>query len=258
MFIAKLKESIQFKKLVEAIKDIVSEINLEVNDKGINLQAMDTSHVALVTAFINAEGFEMYRCDKPIVLGVNVGNLWKLLKCGGNEDSLTLKTTSDPSQINICFENPKLKKYCDFSLSLVNIDSEHLGIPQTTYGSVISMPSSEFNRIVKELYQLNETVNIETSKSFVKFSIQGEQIGGNIKIEHCDNYSDDEFTKICVDEPVNLAFALRYLNIFTKATQLTDRVVLHLSSEYPLMTEYSLGNLGNLKYYLAPRVAEEK
>ena len=43
MFVAKLNESILIKKLIESIKDIVSEINLEVSPSGINLQAMDAS-----------------------------------------------------------------------------------------------------------------------------------------------------------------------------------------------------------------------
>ncbi len=53
-------------------------------------------------------------------------------------------------------------------------------------------------------------------------------------------------TLIKVEEPVNLAFDLRYLNMFTKATTLTDQVVLSLSTEYPLRVEYGLGNLGTL------------
>ena len=64
-------------------------------------------------------------------------------------------------------------------------------------------------------------------------------------------------TLVKVDEPVNLAFALRYLNMFTKATALSEQVQLSLSSEYPLRVEYRLSNLGSLKYYLAPRISDE-
>lgn len=37
------------------------------------LQAMDNSHVALVSLKLVAEQFESYRCDRNIPLGVNVG-----------------------------------------------------------------------------------------------------------------------------------------------------------------------------------------
>ena len=48
MFEAKLTEGHTLKKIVEAIKDLVTDVNLDVSPQGISLQAMDSSHVALV------------------------------------------------------------------------------------------------------------------------------------------------------------------------------------------------------------------
>lgn len=105
MFQAKLTEGITFKKLIESIKDLVTDINLEVNQTGISLQAMDSSHVALVTLQLSAEGFEEYRCDKSMTLGISVNNLSKIMKCGGNDDSIILSAEEDPIYMNIKFEN---------------------------------------------------------------------------------------------------------------------------------------------------------
>lgn len=257
MFTATVKESLIIKKLIESIKDIVSEINLDVTTTGINLQAMDASHVALVSVTLSSEGFSSYLCDKPLTLGINVSNLWKLMKCGGNDDTLTLKSSADSSFLNIRFENQKLKKSCDFNLNLIQIESEHLGIPETSYGCEVTMSSNEFNRITKELYALSETVNIETNKNSISFSVNSEMVNGNIKIDANDSNSQDEMTIVKVEEPVNLAFALRYLNMFTKATALTEQVKLSLSTDYPLKVEYGLSGLGTLQYFLAPRISEE-
>ena len=57
---------------------------------GLSLQAMDLSHVALVSLNLSMEGFETYRCDSNIILGVNVGHLSKVLKLGDPSDSITL------------------------------------------------------------------------------------------------------------------------------------------------------------------------
>jgi len=53
-----LTEGHTLKKIVEAIKDLVTDVNLDVSPQGISLQAMDTSHVALVSLFLSMEGFE--------------------------------------------------------------------------------------------------------------------------------------------------------------------------------------------------------
>ena len=42
MFEAKLNEGVLIKKLVDSIKDLVSDINLDVSSTGISLQAMDS------------------------------------------------------------------------------------------------------------------------------------------------------------------------------------------------------------------------
>ena len=105
MFHAKLNEGILIKKLIDAIKDLVSDINLDISAIGISLQAMDSSHVALVTLNLSAEGFEEYRCDKSMTLGISIANLAKVLRCGGNEDSLTLSCEDEPSKLKIRFEN---------------------------------------------------------------------------------------------------------------------------------------------------------
>ena len=92
MFEARLTEGHILKRIVEAIKDLVNEINLDVTPSGISLQAMDTSHVALVSLSLSSEGFEQYRCDSNVVLGVNVANLAKVMKLADSTDSITLQT----------------------------------------------------------------------------------------------------------------------------------------------------------------------
>ena len=105
MFEAKLKEGILLKKLIDSIKELVTDINFDISPTGISLQAMDSSHVALVTLNLTSEGFETYRCDRPMTLGVSITHLSKIMKCGGNDDSITLKAEEEPSSLNILFEN---------------------------------------------------------------------------------------------------------------------------------------------------------
>jgi hypothetical protein len=59
-----------------------------------------------------------------------------------------------------------------------------------------------------------------------------------------------------MSEPVALTFSLKYLTNFCKASGLSSRVKLCLSSEVPLLVEYPLseGNPSYLRFYLAPKV----
>src|SRR5438046_6041642 len=62
------------RQVVDAIKDLVQDCNFDCNDSGIALQAMDNSHVALVSMMLKAEGFSPFRCDRNIALGINLNS----------------------------------------------------------------------------------------------------------------------------------------------------------------------------------------
>ena len=70
-----LQEGAVLKKLTEAMKDLVTEANFDCSTTGISLQAMDSSHVSLVALLLRADGFDHFRCDRNISLGINLGSL---------------------------------------------------------------------------------------------------------------------------------------------------------------------------------------
>ena len=51
---------------------------------------MDSSHVALVSLNLSVDGFEKFRADQNMVLGVSIANLAKVMKLADNNDSITL------------------------------------------------------------------------------------------------------------------------------------------------------------------------
>lgn len=144
-------------QVVDAIKDLVQDCNFDCNDSGIALQAMDNSHVALVSMMLKAEGFSPYRCDRNIALGVNLTSLTKVLRAAQNEDILTLKAEDAPDVLNLVFESSESDRLSEYDLKLMDIDQEHLGIPETEYAATISMPSTEFRRICTDLMALSES-----------------------------------------------------------------------------------------------------
>ena len=88
---ARIVQGALLKKLIEAVKDLVTEANFDCSAAGITLQAMDSSHVSLVAMQLKAEGFDHYRCDRDVSIGMNMASLSKILKCANNDDIITLK-----------------------------------------------------------------------------------------------------------------------------------------------------------------------
>jgi len=259
MFEARLLQAGLLKKILEAIKDLVTDANFDCTSNGIALQAMDSSHVSLVSMLLRYDGFDHYRCDRNLTLGINLQSMSKILKCANNDDVLTIKADDSGDTVTFVFESPKQDKISDFELKLLQIDAEVLGIPDTEYKAVIKMSSSEFQRICRDLTILGDTVFISTTKEGVKFSVSGEVGTGNIICRPtADVDAKEENTTIQLEEPVQLTFALRYLNYFTKATSLASSVSLSISQEVPLVVEYRIEDLGYIRFYLAPKIEDEQ
>lgn len=83
MFEARLIQGNLLKKTIEALKDLITEGNFDVSSSGISFQGMDSSHVCLVSLQLKSDGFDHFRCDRNLSLGLHMGNLSKILKCAG-------------------------------------------------------------------------------------------------------------------------------------------------------------------------------
>ncbi|KAJ7604582.1 proliferating cell nuclear antigen, N-terminal domain-containing protein [Mycena polygramma] len=183
MLEAKLAEAGTLKKLLDAIKELVTDANFECNEEGLTLQAMDNSHVALVAVYLEAAGFKRYRCDRPMPLGVNLTSLTKVLKCAKDDDECTLKAADEADVLNLVYEAKNSDRIAEYDMKLMDIDSDTLGIPDTDYDAEVVMPSAEFARIVRDLGALGESVRIEVSKEGVRFASEGESANGSILLK---------------------------------------------------------------------------
>jgi len=208
---------------------------------------------------LKSESFSPFRCDRNIALGINLTSLTKVLRAAQSNDILTLKAEDAPDVVNLVFESAASDRISEYDIKLMDIDQEHLGIPDTEYAATVAMPSSEFQRICRDLMAISESVAIECTKEGVKFSAAGDIGNGSVTLRsHTDLDKPDQNVDISLSEPVALTFSLKYLVNFCKATGLSGQVNLCLSNEVPLLVEYKLANSSYLRFYLAPKIGDEE
>ncbi|CDS00849.1 hypothetical protein [Sporisorium scitamineum] len=248
MLEARLREAVLLKKVLDAVRELITDANFECSEDGIRLQAMDNSHVALSAIELRTDCFEEFRCDRPMSIGVSLSSLGKILKGANNDDVLSLKKSDDGDTLQMTFESPKSDRVGEFEMKLMDIDSEHLGIPDTQYDAVVKMSSGEFGRICRDLANIGESVKIEVSKEGVSFSAEGEIGAARMTLK--------QGSGTAMQQAVNLTFSLKYLSNFAKAAPLADEVQLHMSNEVPLLCEFGFEN-GYVRFYLAPKLSED-
>jgi proliferating cell nuclear antigen len=189
---------------------------------------------------------------------MNMLTLNKMMKCVGNDDSITIKSTGQGDVVTFHVKSSDDETASEFEVKLVEIEADQLGIPETSYSSVIKMPSAKFKKIIGDMGSMGDTCTITAGKKGVTFSVKGEEISGSTTVkQHASVDKADEAIVIETSEDLSLTFALKYLNIFCKSTTLASSVTLSLSTDSPLMVEYKMKDLGHIRYYLAPKIDED-
>jgi len=91
-----------------------------------SIKAMDASHVSLCQLNLRSDGFDHFRCDRTLSLGLNLTNFSKILKCASNDDIVTLKAEDEPDTLTLMFESPsKLWITLDIELELSSQVQRH-------------------------------------------------------------------------------------------------------------------------------------
>jgi len=254
---AHLQQAVLLKKVVDAIKDLCKDVNFDCSEKGIQVQSMDSSHVALVSLLLRESAFSEFKCERPMSLGMNVESLSKILKMCSPHDTLKIRWNSGADTVSFQCEGGE-DRIADFDLKLMQIESEHMEIPEQHYKVSVKLPSSEFQKICRDLREFGETMQIKASKEGITFSVQGDVGSGNVLLKPRAADKPEDKVTLTVHEPVTATFALRYLVNFSKAAPLCGSVELGLGADAPLLVKYDLENSdnGHMQFYLAPKIDE--
>lgn len=247
----KTVQACAFKILVEALKELLTDTDIEFDETGMKIIAMDTSHIVLVHLKLDAANFESYFCKHKIVIGVNMLNLHKLIKTINSNDSLTLFIDeSDRNHLGIKIENGEKNTRTMYKLNLLDLDIQPITVGPTEFNSVITLPSGDFQKICRDMNNLSPLVDIRNVGNQLIFSCNGDFSSQETVI--ADNDSGTHFIQSNnLNEIVQGVFKLKYLVLFTKCTNLCNTVELYLKNDYPLIIMYSVASLGTIKLCLA-------
>jgi len=253
-----LAQSSVLKRTIEAMKELCKEINFDCSEKGIEVQSMDSSHVALVSLILREKAFQDYKCDRATTLGMNMEAVSKVMKMCNPTDMLKLRAENGADHATFQCENTGEDEVSEFDLKLMQIEAEHMEIPEQEYACVVQMPSAKFLKIVKDLKEFGETMQISASKDGLRFSVKGDLGDGNVMLKPRESDKIEEKVTLNVKEPVVATFALAYLVKFAKAAPLCGSVELGVGPDMPISVKYVLDNPenGHMQFHLAPKVED--
>ena len=247
-----------FRTLMTALKDILLETNISFQKDGIRIINMDKSHTILAHLFLDAENFEYYECKKEkIIIGVNMFHLFKLINSIDNDDTLTIYIENNDyvdgitSHLGLKFENGDIKQCKTQKLRLIEPDLEELQVPDVTFSSIINLPSSDFQKIIRDLSCISDKLEIKSVSNELIFKCSGQFASAEIHRAESDG-SMEFVVKQDVSKIIQGEFSLKNLGYFIKCTNLCSQIEIYLENDLPLVVKYNVASLGEIKLALAP------
>lgn len=248
-----------FRILMTALKDILLDTNIVFTKKGMKIINMDKTHTILVHLNLKAENFEFYQCNyDKIIIAVNMLHLFKLINSIDNDDTLTMYIEKDDyddgvvSELGLKFENGDIKQSKIQKLKLIEPEEEQMDLPDIKYSSVINMPSSDFQKIVRDLANISEKLEIKSVGEELIFKCCGQYAKAEIRrSETSGNNSMQFLQKQNPDDIIQGEFSLKNLVYFIKCTNLCSQIEIFLKNNKPLIVKYNVASLGEIKLCLA-------
>lgn len=276
-----------FKALIEALKEIFRDVSVKFTPRiekpienepgktkvtgGMYITALNSNSNILVRLHLEADKFGFYKCEPGdnknyIMLGINMSNLFKLIKFLNNDDELFLiYNKSSLNQLNLQYVNKQKKFMTNYYLNLLDLKEDNIIIGKQNFDFVITMPSNDFHGLIKNMSVIAEQVDIkfvstENNYSLI-FSCQGEfasqvaEFNGSKNGDNIINVSKNEDNENDTKEINNIVqgvYELKSLSLFSRCSSMCPMIELYIRNDTPLVIKYRVADMGTVHLILSP------
>ncbi|MFO8018827.1 MAG: hypothetical protein R6U96_09340 [Promethearchaeia archaeon] len=162
-----------FYRFIQALKGLIEETELIVEEDGIKINGMDPSRVCLFVINITNDSFYPLRTGK---LGINLNDLEKLVKCKSTDKS-TLHLTISTDKAYLTLTSEKYNSIIDRILEGLDINIEEIpldNLKTIDYPIRFALTREQFEHTLSNTGIYSEVLHITGSPKRIEFSEAGE------------------------------------------------------------------------------------
>lgn len=237
-----MSDSAPFRDALGAIKDLVPECTMKLNDAGLEITSMDAANVALVQMKVARSEFTEWGIEGETKIRVKLSDLTTILKRASKDSSTSIEIVENKLKIVLG------KK--EFKLALIDDgDDKEQKVPDLKdMKLVVELTRDAFNDAVEDAALFSESCEFKVEKSKLFVSGKGDTNDSKVEV-------DGKVSAIVEGaESSRSKFSIEYLKKFGQC-KIGKNYRVKLASDYPMILECA-NEKGSIaaKYILAPRV----
>ena len=246
-----------FSAIFQNMKPLTDSINISFSDEQMYIQSMDSSHIALFEIIIPATWFCEYTKAGTTVIGISTNILSRILNSRDKSQTIQILFSEDNSDVLNIEMRSKEKNIFDksFEVTLLDLESDIMQIPDIEYEAEMSIPSSKFAGIINQLKLFGDAIDIECSETNIRLCAK-DSAEGKMSV----NISIDDISYFAIDAGATLkmSYNLRCMYIICQFGKITETADLSIHMDHPLRINYNIGDGGMIRFFLAPMIAPEE
>ncbi len=247
----KMKTAEVWKNCISAISNLIDEVDFEFGKDGVEMRAMDPSHVALADFRLPAEVFEVYDVDKPEKLGVDLKEIDKIMSRAKKDNEFTLEYKESDGRMRLTFKGDSVRR---FSLPLLELEGEDLPEPELNFTASAKVSAGAISEGLKDAALVSDNVRFRILED--RFIMEIESDTGSAEMELSEG--NETLHELEVKEPSEAMYNIEYLDDMTKAASSNDIVEINHGTDLPIEMTFPIAEgKGRLKFLLAPRIETE-
>ncbi|MDY6769978.1 MAG: proliferating cell nuclear antigen (pcna) [Candidatus Nanohaloarchaea archaeon] len=250
MFRAELSDAGLLQDALQSISNIITEGVFQFSEDGVALVAADPAMVAMVDFTIEEDAFDAYECDGEEKIGVNIEDLYSIVRRAGSNESVVLELDEDDAKLNVTMRNGSERS---FSLALLNLDEDD--IPSTDdldFSVAADVTTAVLDDAIGDASVVGDAVTVGADADGITLQAEGD----NSTVETRIGAGSDGVMELQANGEVRSMFSLDYLNKMIKAKKLSDTAHVKLGDDFPMRLEFQVPEKLHLSYILAPRIEE--
>ena len=251
MFKARIKAD-NLKEFIGTVGSLVDEAKLNVNEDGMQIKAVDPSHVAMIEANLIKSAFDSYETDVA-EMGIDVDKFKTVLAVAGKEDMISLEKDDKLNRLVVNIGN--------LTRAMPLLDTSGMPdpkVPSLDLPAFVSVSVEEISQGLKASKSVSDHIALSTTKDSFRLICEGDNQN---RVEL--TLGKEQLEKLVSPEETTSLFSLEYFALMVNSLP-PDRILhINLGTDLPVKVDADLaiedltGAQGNVKFLLAPRIDRE-
>jgi len=251
MFKARIKAD-NLKEFIGTVGSLVDEAKLNVNEDGMQIKAVDPSHVAMIEANLIKSAFDSYETDVA-EMGIDIDKFKTVLAVAGKEDMISLEKDDKLNRLVVNIGN--------LTRAMPLLDTSGMPdpkVPSLDLPAFVSVSVEEISQGLKASKSVSDHIALSTTKDSFRLICEGDN-QNRVDL----TLGKEQLEKLVSPEETTSLFSLEYFALMVNSLP-PDRILhINLGTDLPVKMDADLaiddltGAQGNVKFLLAPRIDRE-